>query len=625
MALLIATPLRISAQTPDEPESPAELKSLSLEELFDMEVTSVSKRPEKLSDSAAAIHVVTADDIRRSGALSIPETLRDIPGVEVARVDTRQYAITARGFNGTVANKLLVLIDGRSVYTPLYSGVFWDAQDTFMDDIARVEVIRGPGATVWGANAVNGVINVISKSAEETQGLLATGGAGTEERGFGGVRYGGRAGSNAFFRVYGKYFKRDDSVRPSGVDSEDEFQMAQGGFRLDGRSSSADLFTLQGDLYSGAGEQPTADDVDLGGGNVLGRWSRTLAGGSGIQLQAYYDHTRRNSPPVFSEHLDTYDIDLQHHLPLHGRADIVWGLGYRRTHDVVDNSPSLAFLPARLNQDLYTGFIQNEVAFAKERVRLSFGSKFEHNDYTGFEYQPSIHLAWMAAPTRTVWAGVSRVVRTPSRLDRDLFAPASPPFLLTGGSDFVSEIVHAFEIGYRMEASAKLTASVSTFYNTYRKLRSLEGGPPFTIANGLEGDGYGLEGEVVYQALPWWRLAGGYTYLDLRLEPEPWSTDTTQAAQEGDSPHNQAFVNSRMDLPHAAAIDFNLRYVDDLPHSTVPSYTSLDLRLAWEPTKNVELAVVGQNLLDSQHAEFGTPSSRREIQRGVYVKATCRF
>ena len=625
LVVLCASIAGSRARAEAAPESPSELKRLSLEELFEMEVTSVTKTPEALSDVAAAIHVVTAEEISRSGALSIPEALRFVPGIEVARVDARQYAITARGFNGTVANKLLVLIDGRTVYTPLFSGVFWDVQDSFMEDIERIEVIRGPGATVWGANAVNGVINVITKSAEQTQGLLVSGGTGAVERGFGGVRFGGRAGSKTFFRGYGKSFSRDDSVFPNGMDAGDAFRMAQGGFRLDGRPSPEASFTLQGDVYGGESEQPAAGDVELSGGNLLGRWTRTLSGGADIQLQAYYDRTHRDHPPTFGERLETYDVEFQQHLPAGERTDVVWGVGYRRTRDDVDNSPGLAFLPARLTQDLFTGFVQQELALAKDRARLAFGSKLEHNDYTGFEYQPSLHLAWLPHADRTVWSGVSRVVRAPSRIDRDLFAPGMPPFLLTGGADFESEIVHTFEVGYRMTAGSRVSAAAATHYSRYRKLRSLEAGPPAMIANGLEGDGHGLEARVAFEALPWWRLDSGYTFLELDLQVRPGSTDTTQVGQEGDSPRHQAYVKSRMDLPRNTALDVNLRYVDDLPHQMVDSYTELDVRFGWETPKRFELAVVGHNLLDSQHAEFGTPSSRREVRRGVYVKATCRF
>ena len=614
--------LFVLAHADDALQSPSELKKLSLEELFDMEVTTVSKKPEKLSDTAAALHVVTQDDILRSGALSIPEALRNIPGVEVARVDARQYAITARGFNGTAANKLLVLMDGRSVYTPLFSGVFWDVQDTFMADISRIEVVRGPGATLWGANAVNGVINVITKNSAETQGLLVTGGGGNEEHGFGGVRYGGHLPSNTSFRVYGKYFDRDDSMLPNGHGAEDGFRMGQGGLRIDCEPSSDDLVTVQGDLYDGRVEQLAADDIQLGGSNVLGRWTHKVSDRSNLQLQIYFDHTHREIPSIFGEDLDTYDLDFQHRFHIGRLQDILWGLGYRDSRDDVDNSPSLAFLPARLNRRLYTGFVQDEFNLAGKKIHFTMGSKFEHNDYTGFEYQPSMRLAWTPTKDQTLWGAISRVVRTPSRIDRDFFVPGKAPFFLSGGPNFESEILYAYELGYKTQPAAKVTASVATFYNVYDKLRSLETGPPAVLANGLEGETYGAEAEATWQARPWWRLTGGGNYLRMQLRRRSGSTDTATENQEGDSPRGQLFIRSSMDLPHGLEFDLNTRRVGRLPHQMVPSYTALDVRMGWNPSKRLTFSIVGKDLLDSRHPEFGMPLTRREIERSVYATAT---
>jgi iron complex outermembrane receptor protein len=627
IVVFIVATFRTSAQTNEVIQPPSELKKLSLEELFDMKVTSVSKKPERLSEVAAAIHVVTDEDIRREGALSIPEALRDIPGVEVARVDSRQYAITARGFNGTAANKLLVMIDGRSVYTPLFSGVFWDAQDTFMEDISRIEVIRGPGATVWGANAVNGVINVLTKSAEETQGLLISGGGGDEEQGFVGARYGGPLGSNAFFRVYGKVFHRDEEVFRSGTNAGDDFRMGQGGFRTDWNVTTENLITFQGDIYTGTVEQRTTNDVELSGGNVLGRWTHTFSDDSDLQVQTYYDRAERNIPPIFGETLDTFDFDLRHRFPLLERHDVVWGVGYRLTDDAVDNSAALAFLPAHLTHHLFTGFVQDEIKLVENRLHLTLGSKLEHNDYTGFEYQPSGRIAWTPAKDHTLWAAASRAVRTPSRIDRDFFVPGSPPFVvLAGGPGFESERLYAFELGYKVQLLTNLNASVATFYNIYDDLRSVETNPPPTIlANGLKGETYGVGVECTYQILDWWRWNAGYSFLDLQLHPKPGSTDTSQERQEGDSPKQQFFIKSWIDLPHHVEFDVTVRYVDELPHQMVPAYTALDVRLGWKPTRNLELAIVGQNLLDPQHPEFGLPATREEIQRSIYGKVTCRF
>jgi iron complex outermembrane receptor protein len=625
IAVLMLAPLPAAAQTEQVVEPPKALKQLSLEELFDLEVTSVSKKPESVSKTAAAVHVVTSDDLRRMGVVSIPEALRYIPGVEVARVNSRSYAITARGFNGTVANKLLVLMDGRSVYTPLYSGVFWDVQDALIEDIEQIEVIRGPGATVWGANAVNGVINIISKSAANTQGFLVTGGAGNVERGFGGVRYGGTLGPRAFFRVYAKDYDRGPSLLPDGEDAGDASRMRQGGVRADWTPTADDGITVQGDLYGSSIDGRNSGPTELSGGNAQAHWTRRFSEHSNLQLQAYYDRTKRDVPSTFGETLDSYDLTLNHRFSPASRHDVVWGLGYRLTSDDVRNSAALAFLPPRLDHRLYTGFVQDELTLSASRLYLTVGSKIEHNSYTGFEYQPGVRLAWTPTPEQTVWGAVSRAVRAPSRIDRDFFAPGQPPHFLVGNPNFESEVLKAFELGYKGQPTSDLSTSISTFYNVYDKLRSLETGPPLFLANGLEGRTYGVEAEVACQVVSRWRLSAGYTFLRLILNAEPTSTDTSQTKQEGDSPRHQAFARSSFTLPHDVSLDASVRFVDDLPNQMVPATTVCDARLAWQPTKTAEVAVVGQGLFDSRHAEFGTPSTRREIGRSIYGKVLCRF
>jgi iron complex outermembrane receptor protein len=601
------------------------LKQLSLEELFELEVTSVSKKPEPVSKTAAAIHVVTADDLRRMGAVSVPEALRYIPGVEVARVDSRGYAITARGFNGTVANKLLVLMDGRSVYTPLFSGVFWDVQDALIEDIEQIEVIRGPGATVWGANAVNGVINIITKSAAGTQGFLLTGGGGNVERGFGGVRYGGTLGPRGHFRVYAKAYDRGPSLNPSGQEAGDGSRMRQGGFRADWTPTPADGLTLQGDLYGSAIDRRNLDRTELSGGNALARWTKRLSARSDFHLQAYYDRTNRDIPTTFREGLDTYDVNLGHRFAPAARHDVVWGLGYRLTRDDVSNTAALAFLPSVKTQRLYSGFVQDELTLIPDLLFLTLGSKFEHNDYTGFEYQPGVRLAWTPTSRQTIWGAASRAVRAPSRIDRDFFVPGQAPYFLVGSPNFQSEVVKAFELGYKGQHTSELATAVSTFYNVYDELRSLEVGPPAFLSNGLEGRGYGVEGEAVCQVGGGWRLSAGYTFLRLILDVKPTSTDTGQEKQERDSPRHQAFARSSLTLPHDLVLDGSVRFVDELPNQKVPAATVCDARLAWQPGDALELAIVGQNLFDSDHAEFGMPGTRREIERSVYGKVSCWF
>ena len=612
-----------SAANAEEPT--ASLKKMSLEELFDLEVTTVSRKPESLSRTPAAVHVVTAEDLRRSGALSIADALRNVPGVEVARVDARQYSITVRGFNGTIANKLLVLMDGRSLYTPLFSGVFWDVQDTFLEDVAQIEVVRGPGGTVWGANAVNGVINVITKDAAQTQGMLVTSGMADLERGFGGVRYGGRLGTQGFFRVYAKTFDRGPSVRPSGVDAGDRWQMHQGGVRMDWAPAGPHAFSLQGDLYEGAEQQPTTGDVNVYGGNLQAKWTRHFSASSDLQIDAYYDHTDRDIPTTFGELLDTYDAQVRHRFQLAERHDITWGVGYRHSEDEVTNSAMLAFLPAHVTRRLFTCFLQEEVSLADDRARITLGSKVEHNDYTGFEVQPGIRFAFSPRPSHTLWGALSRAVRTPSRIDRDLYAPAAPPYLLAGGPGFASENLRAWEIGYKAQPSSALTASVAGFYNQYDDLRSLEVGPPAILANNLEGCTHGAETELAWQARPSWRLSGGCTLLELRLRRKPGSTDVSQIRQNGDSPQVQSFVRSWFTLPRDVEVDLTVRQVGRLINQQVPGYVTADLHLGWQPMRGMEVGLHGRDLFTPHHAEFGPPASRREVPRSLYGKITWRL
>jgi iron complex outermembrane receptor protein len=605
-------------------QSPSELKRLSVEALMDVEVTSVSRRPEKLSETASAIQVITQEDIRRSGATSLPEALRLASNLEVAQVDSRQWAISARGFNNTTANKMLVMIDGRTVYTPLYAGVFWDVQDALLEDIDRIEVISGPGATLWGANAVNGVINVTSKSARDTQGLLFTGGGGTELRGFSSVRYGGHLSSNAHYRVYGKFFERDRTVLRNGQDAADDWHMGQGGGRMDWNASKSDLITVQGDYYSGRMGQRAADETVVNGGNVIGRWSHSFSERSDFTLQLYYDRTHRNVPKTFAEVLDTYDVDFQHRVQLVARQNIVWGLSYRLNNDNVTNSPGLAFLPPKVSRQAFSGFVQDEIALIEDRLNVTLGTKVEHNAFTGFEYQPSGRLAWKLTQQQTMWGAISRAVRTPSRIDRELFAPASPPFLLAGGPGFVSEELWAYELGYRTQPSDRFSLSLATFYNAYDNLRSVERqGPatfPLVIANGLKGESYGAELTGDYRITDRLRLKAGYTEMRIHIWPTPGSTDTSRGSGESHDPNRQIFLRSSVDFPRHVEFDAAFRFVGSIANQTVPAYSELDLRWAWRPNSRLEFSIVGQNLLHDRHVEFGRPNARREIERSVYGK-----
>src|SRR3989440_5806589 len=538
-------------QQPDSSLTADSLKKLSIEQLMSVEVPSVSKRPERLSQTASAIQVITQDDIRRSGAASLAEVLRLAGNLQVAQLDSRQWAISARGFNGTAANKLLVLIDGRTVYTPLFSGVFWDVQEVPLADIDRIEVISGPGATLWGANAVNGVINVITKDAKDTQGVLLSGGGGTEQHGFGTVRYGGALGSTVRARIYGRAFGRDATALPSGQDAADDWHLWQGGFRMDWDASNVNRATLQGDLYDGRIGQPTAADIAVSGGNVMAKWSHTISETSSLAAQLYYDRTHRDIPGTFGEDLDTYDVDLQHATRLGARHDIVWGLGYRLINDRVANSSMLAFLPAGGARQWFTGFVQDEIALVPSRLHVALGTKIEHNDYVGFEVQPSGRVNWRLSSSGTAWAAVSRALRSPSRIDRELFAPAQPPYFLAGGPGFHSEEELAYELGYRHQEGS-LALSVATFYSRYHGLRSLERATPtspLVIANGQDGESYGAEVTAQYWLTSRWHVHAGYTELRVHIWPNPGSTDTSRGASESHAPDRQFLLRSSVDLP----------------------------------------------------------------------------
>ena len=645
------------------------LTEMSLEELMNVEVTSVSKKAQSLSQAAAAIFVITQEDIRRSGATSIPEALRMVPGVQVARIDANKWAISVRGFNLRFANKLLVMMDGRTLYTPSFSGVFWDAQDTVMEDIDRIEVIRGPGATLWGANAVNGVINIITKKAVDTQGTLVSAGGGSDERGLGLVRYGGDIGKGeAYYRVFAKYFKRDGSVDVSGRTTADDWEMTRGGFRLDWTGLEQNAFTVQGDYYSGnEGEtvvnksitppfnttSETNQDVD--GGYLLGRWENTLSESSNLSLQFYYDRNRRKLSFIEKER-DTVDIDFQHRFLLGRRHDVIWGGGYRFSTDDFKNTSLASMVPSSRDIDVFSGFIQDDITLIEDRLRLTLGSKFEHNDFSGFEYQPNARLLWTPSASQSMWASISRAVRTPSRAEQNL----SLVFSVLGGSDpqnpfplplvttinnnngFESEELLAYELGYRLQTTATLGLDVALFYNDYDKLLTARQDnpvcqpagnfplcfPPFstnietptTIINGLEGETFGVEIAANWQPLERWRLQGTYAYLNMNLRSKQVGVGFPEFFDRR-SPRHQASVRSLLALPHNVDLDFWARYVDSLPAISVDSYVTLDARVAWKPRNNLELSVTGQNLVDSHHQEFLSELGDippTEIKRSVY-------
>jgi iron complex outermembrane receptor protein len=609
-----------------------ELKSLSIEELMQIDVTSVSRRAESISRAAAAITVITAEDLRRSGIVSLPEALRLANGLHVAQQTQRTWAISARGFNQATANKLLVMVDGRSVYSPLFSGVFWDVQDVLLEDVDRIEVIRGPGATLWGANAVNGVINIITKPAAATQGGLVTAGAGNEEKGFGGVRWGGPIGERGHYRVYGKHRSVDALAFADGRDSIDDLELSKGGFRSDWKAAGGDGYTLQGDAYTGQVGELGRGDQNVDGGHLLGRWSRRSSDRSGLELQVYWDRYHRFIPTLFEEHRDTWDMDFQQDLQAGKRHTVVWGLGYRHTRDRVGASPEVAFLPDRDAEDLFSGFLQDEISLLDDRLRVTLGTKLEHNESTGLEVQPTARFSLALSDRRALWGAVSRAVRTPTRLDEDVvfYVPGTRAELVRGSKDFESEELIAWELGYRSRLLPGLSLDFATFYNVYDNVRSQElqpdGGLPIVLRNNANAETWGIETRVHGQPVAWWSWHIAYALLETELSLDPGSRDPTGGQGEGNDPRHRLQARSYLDLPGGFGLNAWLRYVDRLSFIETPGYLEMDLQLGWRASRALELALVGRNLLHDSHPELGRDSpTREEVERSLYGKVTWSF
>jgi iron complex outermembrane recepter protein len=634
--LLLAVTLSCSAPLYAEEtyQSPTELKKLPLEELVDVEITSAARRPEPLSQAASAIDVITADDIERAGVTNIPDALRLGTEMQVAQIDGHTWAISTRGFNTSAANKMQVLMDGRSLYTPLYSGVFWDVQQTFLPDLARIEIIRGPGATLWGANAVNGVINILTKSARDTQGLLLFSGGGNEERDFAGVRYGGRIGQDTYYRAYVMHTDRDCLTLEGGGDAGDETEMTQGGFRIDSTPTSDDTLTLQGDGYAGGFGQLNGPDVTVDGGNVLGRWTRQFGNDSNVMVQTYFDYTHRLVPDIFEEHRETFDIEFQHRLVIAERHDVIWGGNYRLSADDIGNlGPSLAFIPDNKVAHLVSAYVQDEFHLVPGKFSLIAGAKFEYNSFSGFEIQPSGRFVWNPVEGQTVWGAISRAVRTPSRIDQDLVAPnpsTGAPALLVGNSDFESETLIAYELGYRIKPWNTVSIDLAGYYNNYDNLRSIEPlGPfgPFVFKNKLLGDSYGGALSGKWKVTEWWELSGSVSVLQEDIHPGPGSADVNNGRSEGNDPNCSFIARSSIALPHHVQVDSILRYVGDLPNPPTPAYLTADVRIAWSPSPNFEVAFVGRNLFDENHPEFRSSQlgMTREVGRGFFGTVKWHF
>src|SRR5437016_3347406 len=661
----------VSAQNQGVPD----ISRMSIEELMSVEVTSVAKRPQRVADAAAAVFVITQEDIRRSGAASIPEALQMVPGLEVARIDENKWAIGSRGFNGRFDNKLLVLIDGRSVYTPLFSGVYWNVQDVMLEDVDRIEVIRGPGATLWGANAVDGVINVITKKAKATQSAVVTAGAGTEERAAGGARYGSKLGDNTYYRAYAKYFDWGPSAYPSGMTAHDGWDALRGGFRADWTPTGANSLTLQGDIYRSRFDETLTvaslsppysntfpNDGKYSGGNLLGRWNHTSERSS-MSLQMYYDNTTINDHSLFGDHQNIFDIDFQHAFHTGDSQQFVWGFGYRSIRDKNDPSFTVSLQPNQVTLNQFSTFLQDEISLVDNRLQITLGSKFERNGFTGFEVEPNARLLWTVTPNQSIWTAVSRAVRTPAlteeglRLNSAVIPPGTlsnptplPAVLAVLGTHrFNSETFLATDLGYRVQATSNLSLDLATFYNNYSGLRTAEPGVPsaeplpaptdivipFVASNKMSGGTYGVELFADWKVVRKWRLAASYSYLQMNIHKNADSQDPTPDNPNGSSPRHQWYLRSSVDLPKHFEQDTTVRFVDHLPSlnfagavGALPSYYSLDAHLGWRPVTSLELSIGGQNLLNNWHLEFLPDcvlTSPTAVKRSIFGSITVKF
>lgn len=629
------------------------LKRMSLEDMMNIEVSTVSRAPQRMANIPAAVHVVTRDDIRRSGVVTLPEALRLAPGVQVARIDGARYAIGIRGFADRLARSMLVMIDGRAVYSSLFAGTYWEVQDVLLEDVERIEVIRGPGGTLWGANAVNGIINIVTVHSRDTQGTVVRGAVGGELRGLGSARFGGAASDTFTYRVYGKTTGHHPQLHDDGADY-DEFRSLQAGARTDWTSGSQSL-TVQGDVYSVRLGQRTAVLTDsfpfsrtdtrrapLSGGNVLARWIAASGLDGSVQLQAYYDRTSRDERPV-AETRDTIDVDFQQTGTVATRHALVWGVGYRRSSGRIRAVAPTAFTPQTRSDNLFSAFVQDDVSLIGNRLRAVAGVKVEHNDYSGMEVQPSARLIWHASAKDTLVGSVTRAVRTPSRVETDYTTmsvanPAVPAFVrLLPNPDFRAEELIAYELGYRTQAAPNAYVTFSGFFNHLDHMLStdllatvVETSPtprlilPVTFRNGIEGQSHGFEVTGDVRPLSWWRWTGHYSYARVQVSKKPGSADVSQERRyENLVPRHQAYLHASVDLPGAVEIDWAVRYVSRLRLGPVPAYATSDVRLAWLPTPQFELAIVAQNLHERAHLEWAGPPDI-EVQRSAYVSLTWR-
>lgn len=650
---------RQGAKDSNAPKSKKQsLALMSLAALGNIKVTTVSKEPEEVWRTPAAIYVITQDDIRRSGAATIPDVLRLVPGVEVAQMDSDHWAVAIRGFNSQFSRYLLVLIDGRSVYSPLQGGVYWELEMTPLADIDRIEIIRGPGGTIWGPNAVNGVINIITKNAKDTHGSLLTAGGGNVDRGEGEYRFGASAGKRFDYRIYGMGFDRGPEFHQDR-DPYDAWSTGQAGFRADWTPRERDSITLEGDIFKGddgiqtgiaSYTPPSQSNVDgtedVSGGDLLAHWTRELKNGSDVQIRAYFDRTNILTPQL-GELRDTFDVDFIHHLPLPRRQNLIWGLGMDVSpRTIIQTAPTVEILPLRFTDSIYSGFIQDQIALVPNHLWLTAGSKLLHDNYTGFENEPSARLLWTPTPRNTLWTGVTRAVRTPSDLDEQLALtgllttqPLPIYVRVLGNSRFFSEETIGYGAGYRSLIAPKLYLDVAAFHNNYNDLESygssspfVETAPlriilPFPFVNGVEGSTNGFEIAPDWKPTRWWDLKGSYSFLNMSLRTRPeFINSGVSSTDDGSSPENEVTLQSQLTLPRHFEIDPTYRYVGALTALGIPAYGTADLHLGWQATRHLGLSLNGQNLLQPEHEEF-TPSAGPPvgIRRSAYAKITLKW
>lgn len=652
------------AQAPPPQGVSKDLSQLSIEELMNLEVTSGAKKEESVQRTASAIFVITQEDIRRSGATTLPDLLRMVPGLNVAQIDGSTWAVSSRGFNNEFSNKMLVLVDGRTIYSPIFSGVFWDAQDQMLADIERIEVIRGPGAALWGTNAVNGVINIITKSAERTQGGLISAAGGNVEGGYGSAQYGGKLGRLGFFRVYAKGFAKDSVPGLQAGIRQNGWTLEHGGFRTDWTLSKRDSLTLQGDVFHSNAQGvsgfttsldplvsgPLASDRRSVGGNLLGRWSRTISPTSKLSLQGYFDRTNIDASTAGGD-VDAVDIEFQHEFVIGKRNSIVWGIDYRHVRATVDGTTSISYTPAGFVENLWSGFLQDEIELIPRRLRLTLGIRLQQDYSTGVEFQPDIRLLWTPRPRHAIWFAASKALRGLTPTDTSLHAllgavPAGGGLLLvpevSGNPAMKSEVEYSGQAGYRTQITSTISVDLAFFYNFYTRLRGQDAGlpileigafPPFLLFpqvfnNKIHGQTHGLELSSTWSPLPRWRLVAGYSWLDGAFRDSSTGAPPGTTATVLQSPRHQFSLRSILNLPHRLELDVALFRVGEVDPSAADSYTRVDVRLGWHWGEHAEISLVGQNLLSGSHMEFSGPSNwvlSAPIRRSYYGKCTWRF